>query len=179
MKSSVRLLLAVVTIATAAPVLASGEKPVSINYAGFGYDTSNEVIEDGMPISLTQADGKGTFGNSSIAITVEFALTQDTIESCPADYPVHGWVVPENYWAVTITFPDLSQVFGFFNEGWICLTEDLRYYTGETHGIYYGGSGRFHGASGEWVSHWEGANLDPTIGFRSIKGDIKGILSLP
>jgi hypothetical protein len=179
MKFLISLLLAFSTIALAGPAFKHSEMAVSLNYAGFGFDTAVETIPDGFPVNLTQAQGKGSFGKSSLAITVEFVPDAGVIGNCPEGFDLPFAVVPGNFWAVTITAADNSQVFGLFNTGWICLTADKLHYVGETSGFFIGGSGRFDGASGDWVSHYEGNNLDATIGFRSITGDMQGTLYLP
>ena len=55
-----------------------GAKSVNISYAGTGIDTAfyNAGYEEStaLLVSLTQAIGKGTFGNLAIAITTEFGL---------------------------------------------------------------------------------------------------------
>jgi hypothetical protein len=173
-----RLLLALTALALAAPVFADGGLSVNVKYAGTGYDTTVEWVEDGFPVNLTHARGKGTFGNSTIAITAEFVYDESVIEHCPAGYVLPFAVVPGHLWATVITASDHSQVYGLFDEGWICLTEDQLDWVGETSGFYFGGSGRYECATGNWVSHFQGTNLDASVGFRSITGDFQGTLYL-
>jgi len=175
-----RLVLALTLLAIAGPVLAKDGITVNMKWAGIGYDTATEMYEDGFPVNLTLATGKGTFGNSTLAITAEFVIDGSMIGNCPEGYvvPVAVVSIPEHYWAMTITAADHSQVYGFFNEGWMCLTDDWTDWVGETSGFFYGGSGRYECASGEWVAHYQGRNLDPSIGFRSITGDTQGKLYL-
>jgi hypothetical protein len=49
--------------------------------------------------------------------------------------------------------------------------------------VYGGGTGRFEGASGEWISTFEGNNLEPAglepVGFRTVVGTVKGTMVLP
>ena len=53
-----------------APVSSAGETPISLRYAGSGWDTHVDgFVPDGVNVSLTTATGKGTFGNFTIAIT--------------------------------------------------------------------------------------------------------------
>jgi hypothetical protein len=59
---------------------------VSLSYAGYGFDTTVETIEDGFPVNLTQAQGKGSFGKSTLAITVEFVPDPGMIGNCPAGF---------------------------------------------------------------------------------------------
>jgi hypothetical protein len=176
MKSFIQIVLAFAMLGFAVFAAADKGKPVYMSYAGYGHDLSMDSNEDGFAANLTQADGNGTFGRSTIAITVEFEPDQDLLGNCPEKYYYAFDVVPENYWAFVTTFPDHSQLFGVFNEGWLCMTEDMREWEGQSNGFYYGGSGRFADAGGTWVSTYEGENLDSVTGFRSITGDVTGVL---
>lgn len=175
-----KILLALTILAFVSPVFAKDDLNVNVKFAGTGYNTTVELVEDGFPVNLTQARGKGTFGNSTIAITAEFEQDESVLENCPEGYvvPVAIVSIPEQFWAMTITASDHSQVYGFFNEGWMCLTEDWEDWVGETYGVFLGGSGRYECASGDWVAHFQGKNLDSSIGFRSITGDMQGSLYL-
>ena len=175
MKFSTKLSLTALMLAVAVPVLSNDGMKVSLEYAGYGYDTSVELIEDGYPVNLSLAKGKGTFGDSDIAITVEFVPDDDPDGHCEEGY-VSFAIVPDNYWAVTITAADQSQVYGLFNQGWMCLSPVYYDYVGQATGEYINGSGRFEGVTGTWVSNFEGLNLDASIGFRSIRGDLEGTL---
>lgn len=176
MKFLLQLMLLVAAFASSAPVFAGDVTLVSVNYSGIGYDTTIEVVPDGLPVNLSLAKGKGTFGNSDIAITAEFVPDDDPGGNCQeGDMSVA--IVPDHLWAVTITASDNSQVYGMFNEGWMCLTSDMMFYVGEANGVFIGGTGRYEGATGEWVSTYQGMNLDPSIGFRSINGYFSGTLN--
>jgi hypothetical protein len=180
MKYLIRSALALALLALAFPVIAKGPLDVYMRYAGYGYDTTIEFYEDDLPVNLTQARGKGTFGSSTIAITVEFVIDPEMSSYCPQGYPIPAAVldVPDHEWAFVVTAADHSQVIGKFDWGWICLTGDMKNWVGETQGEYDGGTGRYEGASGSFVSHFWGTNLDPSIGLRSITGDVIGTLYL-
>jgi hypothetical protein len=152
---------------------------VNISYSGFGFNTSEQLVEDEFPVTLSQVEGQGTFGKTSIAITVEFVYDETVLENCSPGFtiPLAVLDLPDHSWAFTVTAPGNSQIFGMFDGGWMCLTEDRIFYEGETGGVYIGGTGRFEGATGTWTSRFGGMNLDPSIGFRSMTGEIRGTLS--
>ena len=90
-------------LASAAPVFAGDGISVKVKYAGTGYDTTIEMIEDGFPVNLTYARGKGTFGNSTIAITAEFVYDERVLALCPEGYVLPLAVVPTLRNALTIS----------------------------------------------------------------------------
>jgi hypothetical protein len=154
-----------------APVSSAGETPISIRYAGSGWDTHVDgFVPDGSNVSLTTGTAQGTFGNSTITITTEW-VTDQTV-TCPAAYPIKYSLV---YSASVLTFPEQSQLFGIAESGWICATNEGVYY-GEVTGIYVGGTGRFEAATGDYVSKFDGAYLEPNVSFRSIRGTAEGTL---
>jgi hypothetical protein len=152
---------------------AAADTTISIRYAGTGIDTAVDTDEDTFTVSLDQARAKGTFGNSTIAITAEFTPTG---EECSAKFPVELSLV---YSAAVITFPDLSQLFGIAREGdgRLCLNPLTGLYDGEVEGTYEGGTGRFESASGTFTSPFNGQFLDVPVGFRSITGSVEGTVS--
>jgi len=171
-----------------APVcLAGGPTMVDVEFAGFGYDAAVDSNGDGYTATMTDATGKGTFGKSSIAITVEFDADLAEVESEACDEGPFGPYVympvldiPEHYWAFVTTAADQSQVFGMFDQGYLCLNFSAPYdWFGMTAGIYVGGTGRYAGASGSWTSYYSGFNLDPVTGLRSIRGTVEGELIVP
>lgn len=175
MKSIFRIagvsIVALVALALAPTAIADSR--ISIRYAGVGVDTSVDTNGDNFAISVDQARGKGTFGDSMLAISAEFT---PTLDSCSEKYSVKFDLV---YSAAVITFPDLSQLFGIAsaNEGWLCLNPGTGEYYGQVDGIYAGGTGRFASASGSFSSPFSGIFLDPAIGFRSITGSVEGTVS--
>jgi len=164
----------------AAPaVLAGKSTPVSISYAGYGFNTSEQIgpIDD-QPVSISIAQGIGTFGNSSLAVTVEFVYNGDATYCPSAEYAGYD-VVDSNYFGTVLTLPDQSQLFGLFNTGWLCVHLGNFNYVGEASGIYVGGKGRFAQAGGTWETRFEGQDLDMSVGFRSINGVISGEVEWP
>ncbi len=151
------------------PVSIAGEGRVSFVYAGSGWDTGIQGFLTN--ISLTTGTAQGTFGNSTITITTEWrpAIAADSV-TCKAGYPLTFALV---YSATVLTMPDQSQLFGIAQSGWICATEGGQYY-GQVSGIYAGGAGRFQNATGDFVSKFDGAYLEPNLNFRSIRGSVEG-----
>jgi len=180
MKPSTPLLVAgLLVCALFAPAsFAAKPTPLFVEYAGFGYNTSFQVYDDIFPVTMNLADGKGTFGNTSIVATVEFMLDFDMAPNCPSnDYLPFAAV--EYDWAVVMTMPDLSQLFGHFNEGWLCFNMTTGHQVGFVTGDFTGGTGRFAGASGSWDTPFEGHSLDSSTGFRSWDGSISGTVEWP
>jgi hypothetical protein len=153
----------------AAPMSNAGETTISIRYAGVGWVTHVDgFVPDGMNVDLTTGTGQGTFGNSDITITTEFVPYPGL--SCPDGYTNKYALV---YSATVLTMRDQSQLYGISQEGWICATAEGRYF-GEVKGVYAGGTGRFATATGEFVSKFDGAYLEPNLSFRSIRGTVAG-----
>ena len=178
MHAYVLLLLAVLM---APACLAAGAMTIDVEYAGYGYYTAADTNGDGFPVSLSLASGKGTLGNSTVAITVEFELPDGGVSPCDAAYiwlPVVSG--GDHYWAAVLTAANQSQLFALFDQGYLCLRGGPPFdYYGMAAGFYAGGTGRFEGAVGEWTSHFEGVDLDPSVGFRSIAGTIEGEITWP
>lgn len=156
-----------------APAASAGDKVIKARYAGVGYDTAVDTNGDGFPVGLTLADWQGTFGQSKVAITSEWYVFP---RQCREGFDVPLALVSS---ASLITVPDQSQLFGFSTDGWICLSTSTGAYYGEVYGAYIGGTGRFEGASGTFITKFDGQNLDPTIGFRSIRATLDGQLTMP
>lgn len=157
----------------AAPLAGAAEMPLQIKYAGSGFDTKIEgQVPDEQTVTLTLGRAEGSFGASDISITAEFAEV-GVDSSCPTGYPLKYDLV---YSATVLTFKDHSQLYGFSWSGWLCASAGGGY-VGEVDGVYAGGSGRFADASGEFISKFSGAYLDPSIGFRSIVGTAEGTVS--
>lgn len=179
MSTSTRLLVAGLFVsALVAPVsLAAKTTAVSFDYAGHGWDTETTMPGD-HPVTLTLANGKGTFGQTSVAITVAFEVDIDVLGNCPNASHI-PYAVIDHDWAVILTAPDHSQLVGQFHSGWLCLDPVTGYYVGETSGDYVMGTGRFVGAGGSWVSTFDGYHPDLSIGFRTITGSITGNVDMP
>ena len=153
----------------AAPLSNAGEMPVSLKYAGVGWATHVDGwVPDGANVDLTTGTVEGSFGASEITITTEFVPNPDL--SCPAGYTRKFALV---YSATVLTMKDQSQLFGVSQNGWICATPGGVYF-GEVSGVYVGGTGRFATATGDFLSKFDGAYLEPNLGFRSIRGTVTG-----
>jgi len=152
-----------------APVGSAGETPITARYAGSGWNThADGFVPGGFPVSLTVVSQKGTFGDATLTITTEWI--DDASVSCPAGFPVKVSLV---YSSTVTTFADQSQLLGVSQAGWICGNAEGRYF-GEVSGVYVGGTGRFAGATGDFVSKFDGAYLEPNLEFRSIRGTVEG-----
>jgi hypothetical protein len=153
----------------AAPMSNAGETPVSFKYAGVGWEThADGMVPDGRNVDLTTGTVQGSFGASDITITTEFVENPQL--SCPDGFTRKYALV---YSATVLTMKDQSQLFGISQRGWICATPEGVYF-GEVQGAYVGGTGRFAKASGDFVSKFDGAYLEPNLGFRSIRGTVTG-----
>lgn len=157
-----------------APISHASELNMSIRYVGTGLDTAIDTNEDGIAVGWTQADSKGTFGKSTTVIVAEWALSSTV--TCPAGYYIPLEVVKAN---AILTFPDQSQLATLSYSGWLCINPFSGLYKGEGSGDLVGGTGRFEGASGVYVTTFDGVFLDFDTGFRSIDGVIDGTVVLP
>jgi len=151
--------------------------PISIRYAGTGFDTTVDNLDDGLPANLSLADAKGSFGASKVEVSAEFLYQA---ADCKDGYDVELGIF---YVASVTTFESGNQLFGFSNQGWMCLNTDNGHYYGHVDGLFGGGTGKFAGATGEWMTDFDGQNLEPAslipVGFRSIAGVIKGNVVFP
>jgi hypothetical protein len=152
------------------PIAAAGERPTSISYVGFGYYTSADTNYDGFPVGLSLADANGSLGPARSAITSEWYISPRV---CREGYDLPFALVNSSF---VLTFSDQSQLFGSSQDGWLCLNSTTGAHYGETVGVYNGGTGRFEGATGEWTTTFDGVSLDPSIGFRTIRGTGTGTL---
>ena len=159
-----------------APLATAQEQSFTYWYTGYGFDTPTDTYPpgepDGFPVNVTNAVGKGS-GAALIAITAEFA--PDLLESvtCPEGYTLPFVLV---YSSNVTTFTDRSQTIGFSNSGWLCLSGDRTAYVGAVAGFLTGGTGRFAGATGYFESTFDGMNIDPFFGFRTIRGQTRTTL---
>jgi len=147
---------------------------ILIQFAGTGFDTSVENGGNGPPIDMSIAEARGSFGAKRAEISVEF-------DYAAIDCPDGHIGLSIAYSSSVVTYGDQSQTYGFSNSGWMCLSLQTGHYFGEAYGVFIGGTGRFAGATGDWVSSFQGDNLEPpninNIGFRSITGTIKGTVN--
>jgi hypothetical protein len=155
--------------------LAGQDTDVSIAYAGSGFDLGDPDA-DGAALNIFMMDAKGAFGKSSMTLLSEFALDTDGSVSCPEGFPVPFDLVR---FASTLTTANLDQLWGWYTSGYLCMTADLTQWVGETSGVYFGGTGRFQQATGEWTSSYSGANFDLDSGYRTISGVSEGTVTTP
>lgn len=150
-------------------------KPVHLMYAGSGINTAFNTGSDDFPVSVSQANGKGTFGKFAIAITAEFG--PDSSGDCAAGELDLSLVSSED----VLTFSDQSQLLGVsgLGDGFVCVTS-TGWYHGQVEGAYVGGTGRFEGATGTFTSEFDGQYLgSQDVGFRSIAGTAEATLYWP
>lgn len=156
-------LLGVAAAATA------GDKPVSFTYATTGMRTAYDGFVDGMPMSIAYGKVRGTFGNGDISITSEWRLADI---DCPAG--ALEFTLVSN--AVTLTTPDLSELFAIGTSGWMCIDQATGYFWGVVDGVYPGGTKKFKGMTGTWTTHFDGYTLDPASGYTALNGHATGTL---
>ena len=182
MKSTVRTAwspLAILVLLFSSFGLAWGGQ-VNLNYIGTGWDTTVDNFGDGYPVTMSIGDAKGSPGASRVEITGEW-MPWDMEEVTCGDGETEMKLL---FSASVGTFENQSQLFGFSDFGWMCVDQVTGHYYGTVYGIYQGGSGKFVGATGEWVTDFDGYFLEPptlpaVIGFRSITGKVKGHFDLP
>lgn len=166
------VLAAVVTASMlVSPLVAAAEQSFTYWYTGYGFDTPTDTYPagepDGFPVNITNAVGKGS-GAALVGITAEFAPDLLGAVTCPDGYTIPFVLV---YSSNVSTFTDRSQTTGFSDDGWLCLTSDMTAYVGVVRGFVTGGTGRFAGATGYFESKFDGMNIDPFFGFRTIRGE--------
>jgi len=147
----------------------AGDRSVSIRWAGTGMNQVTDTIDGGHTVNMIDAQAKGSLGNAAMAITNSWVPAAG---DCPAAYiPLTlGEAI------VVMTAPDRSQLFGYAATGWMCLDPMSGEFYGEASGNYTGGTGRFHGATGNWLTEFDGVNLSPDLNLIAIKGDVDGTL---
>ena len=159
-----------------APLATAKDQSFTYWYTGYGFDTATDTYPagepDGFPVNVTNAVGKGS-GAALIAITAEFAPDMLGSVACPEGYTLPFVLV---YSSNVATFTDRSQTIGFSDSGWLCLTDDRTAYVGAVEGFVTGGTGHFAGATGYFESTFEGMNIDPFFGFRTIRGETRTTL---
>ena len=131
---------------------AANGTPIKMTYTGTGIDTAIDTNMDTLKVSLTQANGRGTFGNFAIAITAEFGPpSSGNCASGELDLVLISS-------AHVLTFNDQIQLFGISSadDGWLCVDPSTGWYYGQVQGDYVGGTGRFEGATGESTSLFAG-----------------------
>jgi hypothetical protein len=153
---------------------------VHLKYTGTGWDTTVDNFDDGYPVTMSIGEAKGSPGASRVEITGEWMPWDIAEVTCEGDEVEFKLV----FSASVGTFQNRGQLFGFSDFGWMCVDQVTGHYYGIVWGIYQGGAGKFAGATGEWVSDFDGYFLEPptlpaVIGFRSMTGNVKGHFELP
>jgi hypothetical protein len=151
--------------------------PFQSKYAGFGIATAVDTNDDGWRVSLTQANGQGTFGNYTLASTTEFefASVPPAQGECSDGYVELSLVSSKT----VQTFADQSQQVANATGGWSCVNFSNGQYYGEFGGDYVGGTGRFEDATGDFTTKFSGVFLDTDVGFETITGTVEGTLNHP
>ncbi len=144
---------------------------LSIRYAGTGFDTTVDNLDDGLPVNLSMAEAKGSHGASRVEVSAEFyPLDVD----CEAGYDFEVGLL---FAAAVTTFKNGDQLVGFSQDGWMCMNINNGHYYGHVDGWLGGGTGKFANPTGDWMSDFDGQRLEPAmlnpIGFRTIAGTIK------
>jgi len=163
-----------------APVAQAKDVPIYIEYTGTGHDLLHPVFGDPLPDNIVLADASGSFGAKSSVIIVKFGDPPPIADPCEAGYTFFGIV----YARAVTSFKDGSQLFATVIPGedsHMCLNFDTGHYDGSVVGAFIGGVGRFEGASGTFVSPFDGYNLtiaaQGEFPFRSIKGSFDGTVT--
>lgn len=152
----------------------AAERNISSRQVGTGFDTAVDTAGDGLPVSLTFVEGKGTFGPSNVVITADFTPAEKN--DCKGELEAEFDLV---YSAAVVTYRDQSQLYGISYDGWVCVNEATGTYYGEVYGYYVGGTGRFEGATGTFMTPFRGVYLDPAVGFRSYQATTTGSIEIP
>lgn len=58
--------------------------------------------------------------------------------------------------ASVTTFENGNQLFGFSDQGWMCVNMNNGHYYGHVDGVFGGGTGKFVGATGDWIPLYSG-----------------------
>ena len=161
-----------------APTVFAGKDKVtdlSATFAGAGFDIVDPDA-DGYPINVFMTEVKGTFGKSSLIFLSEFAEDTDSSVTCPPGFEQAFDLVR---CVTTLTTANVDQLWGWFTGGYLCMTNDNMAWVGGASGAYFGGTGRFQGATGQWSTEYSGANFDAESGYRTISGTIVGTVNTP
>ncbi len=160
--------------------LADGSRPFKIRVAGGFLQNVQQMQVDAMGIptgmlesrSLAFVKGRGTFGKVDImAVAVGGPPMSD--KTCPAGLIKVADIVENN---LVLTFNDLSLLYGD-GTGVVCFdpTNPTAQPLAQIEGAWYGGTGRFKNASGNWSVQFDVAEaVGVTTQFIAETGVIKG-----
>ncbi len=161
------------------PAAQAKDNPIYIEYTGTDVSTLMPVPwGDPFPPGMINADAKGSFGPSAVAILSKwFPVPRDGFDPCSNETDALFLI---EYARGVVSFEDGSQLYATVESGdvsWMCLSGDGSF-TGSVHGYFIDGTGRFMDAEGEFDSPFSGQNLtNAFLGefpFRSITGWIDG-----
>ena len=149
------------------------EVPVSMRWAGTVADSGVDTNGDGLSNGVIDAQAKGSFGPSVLAVTNEFEVTG----SCDSQGKI--WYLNFLYSKPVMTFANGDQLWGNITGGWMCLNTETGEFSGEADGDFAGGTGRFADATGWFFVEFDGtelALLEGRPGFGPIRGTIEGAI---
>lgn len=192
MKVTAKSVLKGTSVACALLLATSGQAlatPIYAHYTGSGWDTHIDNLDDGFPVNMTIAEATGSFGVSRIDISAEFVLEDPNDPDDTAGIECEeGYGLLVGFLSSTqiATFKNHDQLYGFSDNGWMCVSQTTGQWYGKAQGFYFNGTGRFAGANGTWETTFEGMNLElpeavtglEPIGFRSITGKISGNVNM-
>lgn len=186
MKTNCKTVLQGATVALALSLAFTGAawaKDVKFTWAGTGWDTHIDNLDDGMGVNISIAEVNGPYGAKRLEISCEFSPPGgDDTEGVVCDEG-YDMLVGVLYSANALTFENLDMLYGASDTGWMCMNTEVGHYYGEVYGQYIGGTGRFEQATGEWTTSFAGQRLEPItlepVGFRSIYGEVEGYVEFP
>lgn len=159
MKTCVRMLLLALCAFLVTPAQAE-EATLKIEYSGVVYDAVDLTTLSDF-IIISDAAAKGSFGPSDVKVLSKFTRFDPVPDNTPACEPPKVLLGMAYARSVT-TYKDYSQVFIYYDNGWICVTPGLpgeASYRGWVDGNIIGGTGRFEGASGHVETEFGGFDL--------------------
>jgi len=178
MKRNIKLGIGVVLLVV--PFLATAgyadEVPISGKWEGTVVQVGFDLNGDDLSANLIDAQIKGSFGMKSMHVLSEYM----PVGLCDIEPDV--WLFTFLFAKPILTFANGDQLWGTMENGSMCMNSLTAEFTGEGHGVYTGGTGRFEGASGTFTVTYSGKNLTLLtlgFGFAPIHGDIVGTLVLP
>ena len=158
--------------------VAAGDKTIKINWKIAG--TIVQLIEVTSPMtgfseglhSLITLDAQGAPGPAKITLLGRSAFTGNTDFSCPEGFVQIAYFDKNDFVAL---FPDQSLLFASINQdtdGIFCAGADSNYFKVKMDVM--GGTGRFEGASGEFIGEGYGYSFTPTVTLAGENGKITG-----
>lgn len=159
MNTRVRMLLLALCAFLVAPVQAE-EASLKIEYSGVVYDAVDLTTLTDF-IIISDATARGSFGPLDVKVLSKFTPFDPVPEDAPACASPKVLLGMAYARSVT-TYKDYSQMFIYYDHGWICVTPGLpgeASYQGWVDGHIIGGTGRFEGASGYIETDFSGFDL--------------------